>query len=109
MEWLWLCILSLGLSGTVFLYLSVMAKKKTSYEDPKTEEGESLIDEVEDSRDEINNKVRLAERKWILVYCDLHYVHKNSAKDALLMLELAGRQMGMPSPHGDISRNYKYQ
>ena len=48
------------------------------------------------------------ELKWILVYCDLHYVVKDSAKEALLSFELAGRQMGMPSPHGDISTNYKF-
>ena len=29
-------------------------------------------------------------------------------KEALLLFEWAGRQMGMPSPHGDISTNYKF-
>ena len=36
-------------------------------------------------------------------------MHKDSAKEALLLFELGGRQIGMPSPHGDISTNYKFQ
>ena len=56
-----------------------------------------------------SGKLPDVELKWILVYCDLHYVHKDPAKEALLMFELAGRQIGMPSPHGDISSNYKFQ
>lgn len=55
-----------------------------------------------------SGKLPDVELKWILVYCDLHYVVKDSAKEALLLFELAGRQMGMPSPHGDISTNYKF-
>lgn len=39
------------------------------------------------------------ELKWIYDYCDLHYVHKNPTKEALLLFELAGRQIGMPAPH----------
>lgn len=59
-------------------------------------------------RMDCSGKLPDVELKWILVYCDLHYVVKDSAKEALLLLELAGRQMGMPSPHGDISTNYKF-
>lgn len=60
-------------------------------------------------RQDCSGKLPDVELKWILVYCDLHYVHKDSAKDALLMFELAGRQIGMPSPHGDVSTNYIFQ
>ena len=59
-------------------------------------------------RMDCSGKLHDVELKWILVYCDLHYVVKDSAKEALLLFELAGRQMGMPSPHGDISTNYKF-
>lgn len=57
-------------------------------------------------RMDCSGKLPDVDLKWILVYCDLHYVHKDSAKEALLMFELAGRQMGMPSPYGDVSKNY---
>ena len=60
-------------------------------------------------RMDCSGKLPDVELKWILVYCDLHYVVKDSAKEALLLFELAGRQMGMPSPHGDISANYKFK
>ena len=60
-------------------------------------------------RKDCSGKLPDVELKWILVYTDLHYVVKDSAKEALLMFELAGRQMGMPSPHGDISANYKFK
>ena len=59
-------------------------------------------------RMDCSGKLPDVELKWILVYCDLHYVVKDSAKEALLLFELAGRQMGMSSPHGDISTNYKF-
>lgn len=59
-------------------------------------------------RMDCSGKLPDVELKWILVYCDLHYVVKDSAKEALLLFELAGRQMGMPSHHGDISTNYKF-
>ena len=59
-------------------------------------------------RMDCSGKLPDVELKWILVYCDLHYVVKDSAKEALLLFELAGRQMGKPSPHGDISTNYKF-
>lgn len=59
-------------------------------------------------RMDCSGKLPDVELKWILGYCDLHYVVKDSAKEALLLFELAGRQMGMPSPHGDISTNYKF-
>lgn len=59
-------------------------------------------------RMDCSGKLPVVELKWILVYCDLHYVVKDSAKEVLLLFELAGRQMGMPSPHGDISTNYKF-
>lgn len=59
-------------------------------------------------RMDCSGKLPDVELKWILVYGDLHYVVKDSAKEALLLFELAGRQMGMPSPHGDISTNYKF-
>ena len=60
-------------------------------------------------RMDCSGKLPDVELKWILVYTDLHYVVKDSAKEALLLFELAGRQMGMPSPHGDISANYKFK
>ena len=60
-------------------------------------------------RQDCSGKLPDIDLKWILVYCDLHYVHKDSAKEALLLFELGGRQIGMPSPHGDISTNYKFQ
>jgi len=60
-------------------------------------------------RQDCLGKLPDVELKWILVYCELHYVHKDPAKEALLMFELAGRQMGMPSPHGDISTNFRFQ
>ena len=59
-------------------------------------------------RVDCSGKLPDVELKWILVYCDLHYVVKDSTKEALLLFELAGRQMGMPSPHGDVSTNYKF-
>ena len=60
-------------------------------------------------RQDCSGKLPDIDLKWILVYCDLHYVIKDSAKEALLLFELGGRQIGMPSPHGDISTNYKFQ
>ncbi len=60
-------------------------------------------------RMDCSGKLSDVDLKWVLVYCDLHYVHKDSAKEALLMFELAGRQMGMPSPYGNVSRNHKFQ
>jgi hypothetical protein len=59
-------------------------------------------------RMDCSGKLKDVDLKWVLVYCDLHYVHKDPAKEALLMFELAGRQIGMPSPHGNISTNYKF-
>ena len=59
-------------------------------------------------RQDCSGKLPDVELKWILVYCDLHYVIKDSAKEALLLFELGGRQIGMPSPHCDISTNYKF-
>jgi len=59
-------------------------------------------------RKDCSGKLKDVDLKWILVYCDLHYVHKDSTKEALLLFELAGRQIGMPSPHGDISSNYRF-
>lgn len=55
------------------------------------------------------NKIPEAELKWLMVYCDLHYINKDPKKEALLIFELAGRQMGMPSPSGDISSNYNFK
>jgi hypothetical protein len=59
-------------------------------------------------RNECSGKLTDTDLKWLLVYCDLHYVHKNPEQEALLLFELAGRQMGMPSPHGEISKNYVF-
>lgn len=59
-------------------------------------------------RNECSGKLTDVDLKWLLVYCDLHYVHKNQKQEALLMFELAGRQMGMSSPHGEISKNYVF-
>lgn len=57
---------------------------------------------------ECSGKLPDVELKWLLVYCDLHYIHTNPTKEAILMFELAGRQMGMPSPYGNISHNYQF-
>ena len=59
-------------------------------------------------RNECSGKLTDTELKWLLVYCDLHYVHKSPGQEALLLFELAGRQMGMHSPHGEISKNYVF-
>lgn len=48
------------------------------------------------------------ELRWILVYCDLHYINKNPETEALLLMELGGKQIGMPSPLGSISQEYIY-
>lgn len=60
-------------------------------------------------RKECVGKLTDIDLKWLLEYCDLHYVHKNSAQEALLMFELAGRQMGMPSSYGKVSKNYVFR
>ena len=60
-------------------------------------------------RMDCSGKLPDVELKWILVYCDLHYIHKNPAQEALLIFELAGRQIGMPSPSGNISADYKFK
>ena len=71
--------------------------------------GEWNVQTANTMRQDCSGKLPDVELKWILVYCDLHYVYKDSAKEALLMFELAGRQIGMPSPHGDVSTNYIFQ
>ena len=71
--------------------------------------GEWNVQTANTMRQDCSGKLPDVELKWILVYCDLHYVHKDSATEALLLFELGGRQIGMPSPHGDISTNYKFQ
>ena len=71
--------------------------------------GEWNVQTANTMRQDCSGKLPDVELKWILVYCDLHYMHKDSAKEALLLFELGGRQIGMPSPHGDISTNYKFQ
>ena len=48
------------------------------------------------------------ELKWLLVYCDVHYIKKDSSKEVRLIAELGGRQIGMPSPLGDLSANYEF-
>lgn len=70
--------------------------------------GEWNVQTANTMRQDCSGKLPDVELKWILVYCDLHYVIKDSAKEALLLFELGGRQIGMPSPHCDISTNYKF-
>lgn len=54
-------------------------------------------------------KLPEVELKWLFCYCDAHYVNKGSGNELYLIMEQAGRQIGMPSPLGDISSNYKFK
>ena len=47
--------------------------------------------------------------KWLMVYCDLNYIKSgNPELKALLLFELGGRQIGLPSPTGNVSDKYKF-
>lgn len=59
-------------------------------------------------RNDCSGKLPDEELKWLLVYCDVHYIQKDSKKEMLLIAELGGRQIGMPSPLGQLSANYKF-
>lgn len=59
-------------------------------------------------RNDSSGKLPDEELKWLLVYCDVHYIQKDSKKEMLLIAELGGRQIGMPSPLGQLSANYKF-
>ena len=39
-------------------------------------------------RQDCSGKLPDIDLKWILVYCDLHYMHKDSAKEALLLFAI---------------------
>ena len=64
-------------------------------------------------RNTLNNdfKGRLPETelKWLYVYCDVHYINKDNEAEMILIAELGGRQIGMPSPLGNISNNYRFK
>lgn len=55
-------------------------------------------------RMDCNGKLPNVELKWLYDYCDLHYIHKNAAKEFLLLNEMAGRQIGMPAPPHEIKK-----
>lgn len=59
-------------------------------------------------KNDCSNKLPLEELKWLLAYCDVHYIKKDSSKEMLLIAELGGRQIGMRSPLGEISSTYKF-
>lgn len=60
-------------------------------------------------KNDCSSKLPEAELKWIYCYCDAHYVNKNSDNELALLMELGGRQMGLPSPLGYVSTNYKFK
>lgn len=55
-----------------------------------------------------SNKLPDVELRWLLVYCDVHYIKHGERGEAMIIMELAGRQMGMPSPLGEVSTSYKF-
>jgi len=55
-----------------------------------------------------SGKLQEYELKWLMVYTDVNYVHKDSEKQLLLLMEIAGRKMGLPSPAGEISVDYQF-
>lgn len=60
-------------------------------------------------RRDCSEKLPDVELRWLLVYCDVHYIKHNSRMELEILMEQAGRQMGMPSPLGDISASYKFE
>lgn len=54
-----------------------------------------------------SNKLPDVELRWLLVYCDVHYI-KDGRGEAMIIMELAGRKIGMPSPLGEVSASYKF-
>lgn len=59
-------------------------------------------------RNDCAGRISDVDLKWLMVYVDVHYIHKNPTIEAALLFELGGRQMGMPSPSGDISKKYTF-
>lgn len=55
-----------------------------------------------------SNKLPDVELRWLLVYCDVHYIKKSSREEMILIAEVGGRQIGMPSPLGNISATYHF-
>lgn len=60
-------------------------------------------------RKDCSGKLSDVDLKWLLVYCDIHYIKKDNNQEILIVCEQAGRQIGMPSPLGDISTNYQFK
>lgn len=55
-----------------------------------------------------SGKLSDVELKWLMVYCDVHYIKKSSREEMMLIAEVGGRQIGMPSPLGNISATYHF-
>lgn len=60
-------------------------------------------------RRDCSGKLSDIDLKWLLVYCDIHYIKKDKDEEIEIICEQAGRQIGMPSPLGDISANYQFK
>ena len=58
-------------------------------------------------KEDSEGKLPDIELKWMFDYCNFHYVHKNPGKEALLLFEIGGRQVGMPAPHVAKPEDYK--
>ena len=56
-----------------------------------------------------DNKLSDIELKWLYVYCDVHYIKKDPQQEIFLRCEIVGRQMGAPSPLGNISSDYIFK
>ena len=59
-------------------------------------------------RKDCSGKLSDIELKWLMVYCDVHYIKKSSREEMMLIAEVGGRQIGMPSPLGNISATYHF-
>lgn len=59
-------------------------------------------------RKDRSGKLSDIELKWLMVYCDVHYIKKSSREEMMLIAEVGGRQIGMPSPLGNISATYHF-
>lgn len=59
-------------------------------------------------RNDCEGKISDIDLKWLMVYMNLHYLHKDNMKELALLMEIGGRQIGMPSPTGNISTDYKF-
>ena len=60
-------------------------------------------------RRDCSEKLTDVELQWLLVYSDVHYIKHDSGLELEILMEQAGRQMGMPSPLGDISASYQFE